>query len=69
MRIKLKLKLAKLSRNANGKKIGSIFQGNLVIILLTFVGLYFPNQPGFDDKFFIQFLAGSKKVIHIKFIL
>lgn len=38
-------------------------QGNFLLIIL---GLYFPNESGYDSKYFLQVLSGQKNV---KFLL
>ena len=37
-------------------------QGNWYESLINFLGYYWPNEPGFDGKYFLQFGAGQKKV-------
>jgi hypothetical protein len=35
---------------------------NWYLIIINFLGYYWPNLPGFDGKFFLQFAAGKKRV-------
>lgn len=39
--------------------------GNILFFIIFILGYYFPNQKGFDGKFFLQWGAGQKRVIHI----
>ena len=47
----------------------SNFPMELLWLLLIIIGLYFPNQQGFDGKFCFQFLKGKKKHIFLYFYL
>lgn len=35
---------------------------NSKLLFFNIIDFYLPSHPGFDTKFFVQFLAGTKKV-------
>ena len=38
---------------------------SVINIIYKYVGYYFPNETGYDGKFFLEFLAGKKSVNYI----
>lgn len=38
-------------------------QGKEVSEMTNYLGLYFPNESGYDGKYFLQVLRGTKKVM------
>ena len=58
-----------LWKKSNPKKIWPTAWGKGVIINIIFLGLYFPKEPGYDGKFFLQVLTGNKLVIQAHIIL
>ena len=54
--------VADLSKNLNQGKISLTIAENKVLLYFNFVDYYFPNEPGYDTSFFINFLKGEKAV-------
>ena len=62
---KVKIKISEIISNRKRREDWINFSREHGNILLIFLGLYYPNQSGFDGKFFIHFLTGSKKASYI----
>ena len=62
---KVKIKVSEIISKCKRREDWINFSRELGRSFINYLGLYYPNQPGFDGKFFIQFLTGSKKVRYI----